>query len=61
MVAKRLTDDKIFRGKYMNFTEPRLSWNFDDDTLVDGLHIRLKVNNIIIYENIVKYIEDDII
>lgn len=61
MVAKRLTDDKIFRGKYMNFTEPRLSWNFDDDTLVDGLHIRLKVDNIMIYENIVKYIEDDII
>lgn len=59
--AKRLTDGKIFKGVCMNFSTLRLNWDFNDNDLVDSLHIRLKVDNTIIYENIVQYIEDDII
>ena len=61
VVAKRLTDNKIFSGVSTAFSSTELYWNFDENTLVDGLHIRLKVDNIIIYENKICYVEDDII
>lgn len=59
--AKRLTDNKIFSGASTSFNSNELHWNLDANTLVDGLHIRLKVDNIIIYENKIQYVEDDII
>lgn len=59
--AKRLTDGKIFSGVCTNFRGTSLNWDFDDNAVVDGLYIRLKVDNTIIYENKIHYIEDDII
>lgn len=61
VTAKKLTDNKIFSGVIAAFSSTKLHWNFDENTLVDGLHIRLKVDNTVIYENKIHYIEDDII
>lgn len=59
--ATRLTDGKIFKGRNTTFCALGLNWNFDENIVIDGLHIRLKVDNTIIYENQIRYIEDDII
>jgi hypothetical protein len=59
--ATRLTDGKVLKGRKSTFCALGLYWNFDENIVIDGLHVRLKVDNITIYENRIRYIEDDII
>ncbi|MDD3343762.1 MAG: DarT ssDNA thymidine ADP-ribosyltransferase family protein [Sulfurospirillaceae bacterium] len=59
--GEKLTDGERFAGVKTSFSGTRLCWNFDANILVEGLHVILSVDNTIIYENEIKYIEDDII